>query len=197
MSTTMTTTRRALVVLLLPLSLAALAACGNDDTESATADTAPVSTETTQAPAPKDVTITAVDYSFEGVPASVATGTQLSIRNESDVELHEVLAFRVPDGDDRSLADLMALPQAELTGLLGAPRAVLAQAPGSTEVIHAVGDGRLTEPGRYVLMCAIPLGADPEEYLAAAAASPGGPPQGVAGGPPHLVAGMVAELTVE
>jgi hypothetical protein len=74
---------------------------------------------------------------------------------------------------------------------------VLLQPPGSDEQIVAVGDGTLTEPGRYVLMCFIPTGADPDEYLAAAAASDGEAPTGVAGGPPHVVNGMYAELQVE
>ncbi|MEQ9161428.1 MAG: hypothetical protein RLN74_01900, partial [Ilumatobacter fluminis] len=63
--------------------------------------------------------------------------------------------------------------------------------------IEAVGDGTLSEPGRYVLMCFIPIGADPDEYLAAVAAAGGGKPDGVAGGPPHFTAGMYAELVVE
>jgi hypothetical protein len=46
-------------------------------------------------------------------------------------------------------------------------------------------------------MCFIPTGADPDEYLAAAAASEGEAPTGVAGGPPHFVNGMYAELQVD
>jgi hypothetical protein len=46
------------------------------------------------------------------------------------------------------------------------------------------------------VMCAIPTGVDPEEYLAAAAGAAGGPPD-VAGGPPHFTHGMAAELIVE
>jgi hypothetical protein len=57
------------------------------------------------------------------------------------------------------------------------------------------GTGTLSEAGRYALICVIPTGADPDEYLAAAAASEGGPPD-VEGGPPHIVQGMFAELTV-
>ncbi len=59
-----------------------------------------------------------------------------------------------------------------------------------------VGDGTLNEPGRYLILCAIPTGADPAEYLAAAAASNGEPPQ-VAGGAPHLAHGMIDDLIVE
>ena len=64
------------------------------------------------------------------------------------------------------------------------------------EQIAAVGDGTLAEPGRYLLLCSIPTGVDPGDYLRAAAESAGGPPD-VAGGPPHFVNGMFAELIVE
>jgi hypothetical protein len=53
----------------------------------------------------------------------------------------------------------------------------------------------LSEPGRYAVICAIPTGADPAEYLEAAAEAEGGPPE-VAGGPPHLAMGMYGEVTV-
>jgi hypothetical protein len=63
-------------------------------------------------------------------------------------------------------------------------------------VIKAVGDGTLTEKGRYAVICAIPVGADPAAYLAAAQSSQGGPPN-VPGGPPHLTQGMFGEITVK
>ena len=74
------------------------------------------------------------------------------------------------------------------------PATVLLAEPGG-EQIPAVGDGTLTEPGRYLILCAIPTGVDPAVYLKAAAESAGGPPQ-VEGGPPHVVNGMFAEVTV-
>ena len=62
------------------------------------------------------------------------------------------------------------------------------------EQIATVGDGTLTEPGRDLAICVIPTGADPGEYLDAAATSEG-PPQ-VAGGPQHVANGMYALLAV-
>jgi hypothetical protein len=90
----------------------------------------------------------------------------------------------------------VALPEAELGAIIGAaePATVLLAEPGG-EQIPAVGDGTLTEPGRYLILCAIPTGVDPAVYLKAAAESAGGPPQ-VEGGPPHFVNGMFAEVTV-
>jgi hypothetical protein len=164
------------------------AACGDDDSVAA-ADPTSV---TEVAATPDEVVVGLVDYGFEDLPATVEAGTRFAIHNESATELHELVAFRVPDGDDRSVGELLAAADG-----FGAPAMVLLQAPGSDETITAVGDGTLSEPGRYVVLCSIPTGADPAEYLAAAAESQGGPPQGVAGGPPHLVHGMVGELVVE
>lgn len=140
------------------------------------------------------ITIEGVDYGFADVPESVPAGTKLGFSNTSSAELHELVAFRV-DGD-ATLAQLLELPPAELEATLGAPVTVMLQPPGAPDIIMAVGDGTLAEAGRYVLMCFIPIGADPAEYLAAAEAAGGKKPEGVAGGPPHFTAGMVAELTV-
>ena len=71
----------------------------------------------------------------------------------------------------------------------------LSRAPGEAG-FPVVGDGTLTEPGRYAIICSIPIGADPAEFLAAAQESTEGPPQ-VAGGPPHFTSGMYGELVVE
>ena len=46
----------------------------------------------------------------------------------------------------------------------------------------------------FLLLCAIPTGADPQQYLEKAATSDG-PPQ-VDGGPPPFVNGMVDDLVV-
>ncbi len=209
----------------LPLLLATssvLAACGSDgddaDGAPSTTAAAPTTThvhtpETTATPVPDTttpdtatpdtvgvpglVTITASNYAFEDVPANIPVGSTLAIKNVAKAELHEIVAFRLPDSETRTVGELMALPPDELTAAFGGPpRIVMLQMPGSSDIIRPVGDGTLGEPGRYVIICGIPTGADPVEYLTAAAASPGGPPQGVAGGPPHLVHGMYAEFTV-
>ena len=76
----------------------------------------------------------------------------------------------------------------------GAPALVIVAGPNGGEQIVAEGDGTLSEPGRYAIVCFIPTGADPEAYFAAAATADG-PPQ-VEGGAPHLAHGMYAELLV-
>ena len=146
------------------------------------------------APASADVEL--ADYSFVGLPDELAAGATLTIDNTSDSELHELVAVRLPDDEERTAEELLALPPGELGAFFPGVATVMLQAPGSDETIVAEGDGTLPDAGRYLFLCAIPTGADPGEYLAAAAEAEGGPPQGVAGGPPHFVNGMWAEVTV-
>jgi hypothetical protein len=142
------------------------------------------------------LTIELSDYTFGELPESVPAGTKLAVKNIAEGELHEVVAFKIHDGEDRSAEELLALPEEELLASVGPmPTTVLLAAPGEPQ-IEALGDGTLAEPGRYLLLCGIPTGIDPEVYLAAAAEAAGGPPN-VAGGPPHFMNGMFAELVVE
>ncbi len=153
------------------------AACGDEPVEHATAGVL-------------DVTLS--DFSFGELPDDVAAGTRLRIDNASTTELHELVAVRLADGDTRSVDEIVASGLEEVLAA-GPPAAVLLAAPGG-EQIDAVGDGVLAEPGRYLLVCAIPTGANPEEYLTAAATSDG--PPHVDGGPPHFVNGMADVLAV-
>ncbi len=159
---------------------AALTGCGSDDAD---ADDPPGTVE-----------IAAIDYAYVDVPESVPAGTTLAMRNDSDVEAHEVVAIRLPDDESRSVAELVQLPPQELGAFFPGVATVLVAGPGDAGVA-VEGTDVLSEPGRYALICVIPTGADPAEYLAAAAAAEGGPPE-VAGGPPHIVEGMFAELRV-
>lgn len=162
----------------------ALTACGDDGND-----------QTAEVAAPADDSVVEVvmyDYGFKGLPDEVDAGTRIAVSNESGAEIHEFVAFRLADDETRSAADILAGDLGPILGG-GEPAAVLLAAPGG-EQINAVGDGVLTEPGRYLILCFIPTGADPEEFLAAAATSDG-PPQ-VDGGPPHAMQGMFAELVV-
>jgi hypothetical protein len=186
---------RALLALLLVLGLAG-AACGDDDDDTAT-DTTLDETTTTEADAgDQTVDVVAVDYAFEGLPASASAGTRLTLKNESAAEVHEIVAVKLPDSETRPAADLVKLPEAELGALAGGEPAMVLVAPPGQAGFAAVGDGTLAEAGRYLLLCFIPTGADPAEYIAAAQTATDGPPQ-VAGGPPHFTAGMFGEITVE
>ncbi len=144
---------------------------------------------------PGIVEVTLADYKFESVPASVPAGTKFTVANESVAELHEMVVVPLADDETRTLAELKELPMEELFGIVGEPAAVLLAPPGG-EQIAAVGDGTVTEPGRYLVVCVIPTGVEPQVYLEAAAKSNGAPPQ-VEGGPPHLMNGMMTEVVVE
>ncbi len=185
----------------------ALSACGDDadgaDDSDASAPVetgAPVETATTDDTETDDTAaddtagvlqVEMHDFHYGNLPDEVPAGTRIEVSNVSDSEIHEFVAFRLADDDDRLMADIIGDLEALLTS--GPPTAVLLAPPGG-EQIAAVGDGTLAEPGRYVIVCVIPTGADPGEYLAAAAESDG-PPQ-VDGGPPHVMNGMYAELIV-
>lgn len=186
------------LVLLASAVVLSAAACGDDDsTTRAAADAATTSTAEEPTRGAGVVEVTLVDYAFKGLPGRVAAGTRLAIANDAPTELHELVAIRLPDGEERSVQDLLELPEAELGPLLGAgPPAVVLLAPPGGDQIAVVGDGTLSEPGRYLVMCSIPTGVAPDVYLAAAAASGGEAPK-VDGGPPHFVHGMASELVVE
>jgi len=191
---------------IVPLAIAgavalSLAACGDD--EEAASDTtaaAPATSaapDTTMAMEAQLVTVEGVDYAFENLPESVAAGTKLEFTNASEAEVHELVAIRLPDEEARPVAELIQLPEEEIDAIVGdtMPAVVLVAPPGEAGMA-AVGDGTLTEPGRYAVLCFIPIGADPDEFMAAMQSESSGPPQ-VDGGPPHVTAGMYAELVVE
>jgi uncharacterized cupredoxin-like copper-binding protein len=165
-----------------------LVACGDGET---------IATPAAGAQVEVAVEVVAVDFEFRDLPATVPAGTRFTLTNQAPSELHEIVAVRLPDDEERSVADLFELPPNELASMMatGGPDLVIL-APPRGEAVVAVGDGTLTEPGRYAFMCFIPTGVDPDAYLAAAAASEGGPPR-LEGGPPHVAHGMFAEVLVE
>src|SRR5690606_22129873 len=142
----------------------------------------------------------AVDYGFEGLPETVEAGSTITMTNASEAEVHELVAFLLPEDETRSAEELLALPEEEQAALIGEapPALVLVAMPGTgpEENIVAVGDGTLTQAGRYLVACFIPVGADPEAFLEAAQAS-GDEPPATEGGAPHFTEGMFAEVTVE
>lgn len=164
-----------------------LAGCGDDGPASKTAPAGKASSEV--------VTVAAVDYQFRAVPAEVPAGTRVALANESRREVHELAAMRLPDGETRSASQLLALPEAELRAVLSGPPAAVLVAPPGEAGFATLGDGTLTQPGRYLFVCFIPTGADPAAFLAAARSSGDAPPS-VPGGPPHFTSGMYAEVTV-
>ncbi len=184
--------------------LLALTACGDDTTDAAVATTVedaspstqPVTTDAlpTEPNEASAVEIAMADFGYGGIPDVIAAGTEIKVRNDSETELHEIVAVRLPDGDDRPIADIVDTDLEQLLSA-GPPALVVLAEPGSDVNIVPVGDGALHEPGRYLLICAIPTGVDPATYLKAAAESNGQKPD-VDGGPPHFVHGMYADIEV-
>lgn len=153
-------------------------------------------TTTSLASAPMVVEVELADFSFDGLPASVPAGTRLTVTNSSPVELHKLSALPLPPGEDRSVEELLALPGAEQAAILRVtPATVLVAGPGGPQVAE-IGDGTLTVPGRYLLICAVPVGLDPDEYLDALAGD-GRRPRVSGDGAPHFRLGMVADIVVE
>ena len=167
-------------------------------TEPATATETTESTATatgTTAAEGETVEITGVDYAFEGVPETAEVGTELTFTNASEVEAHEMLMFQLPEGETRTVEELLALPETEAQEIVGPPIGVAVALPGEDgEVVE--GELVAAEAGRYVLLCFIPTGADPEA-IAEAMQNPTGEAPQVEGGPPHAAQGMYAEFTVE
>ena len=141
--------------------------------------------------------VVAGDYAFDGVPRSVAAGTRFSLTNVSDTEVHDFVALKVPEGETRSVEQLVALTPEERDAIFGngRPALVLVSMPGSDITLAAFGDATIAAPGRYVAMCLVPTGADPQNYVEAVLETGDG--QEVEGGPPHVSLGMYAEFTVE
>ncbi|MBT8198086.1 MAG: hypothetical protein KJP12_02920 [Acidimicrobiia bacterium] len=173
----MTTIRSVTALLVIALLAVSVAGCGEDEVLAASGT----------------IEVTAIDYGYVDLPPVVKAGSTFTLKNVSGTELHEFVALRLPDSETRTVEQLVADP-ASLEALFPNVATVVI-APPNEDGFAVEGTGVLTEPGRYAIICAIPTGADPGEYLAAAAEAEGGPPQ-VDGGVPHFVSGMYAEVTI-
>ena len=126
--------------------------------------------------------IVAVDYAYEGVPETMASG-QVGLRmdNQGD-EVHEAVIFRINDDVDMSMQELLELPEEEAQTNVEFQGATFAP-PGqaSSTVVDL-------EPGRYALICFVPVGTTSMDALESDA-----PPEGQ----PHFTQGMVTEFRVE
>ena len=181
---------------------AALAACTSSESTDTDTDStaepaaAPGSEAESEAPQAADsVEITGVDYGFEGFPETLAVGTELTFTNGSDAEYHEMAVMRINDDETRSVDELLALGDEAMASMTFV--GVAAAAPGEDGTVID-GDLTLTEAGRYVATCFIPVGADPEvvEKAFSGGGEQDGPPD-LGDGAPHAMEGMIAEFVVE
>jgi hypothetical protein len=125
----------------------------------------------------QDVTATAVDYGYTGVPATLEAGpTVFVIDNQSAAgEAHEIGVARIADGVTETAEQLLALPEEEAFTKLEVSGGAFAPAGGTSGVSLDLA------PGRYLYACFIPTGSIGEE-------------EGT--GAPHFTAGMWGEFTV-
>ncbi|MBA2634263.1 MAG: hypothetical protein H0U86_14910 [Chloroflexi bacterium] len=103
---------------------------------------------------PLEIKVIAEDYRYDGLPATLTIGTQLSLRNEG-AEPHELVLLRVSANTrieafvQLSQEDMLA--QSEMVGVLVAsPRRT------ADETIT------IEEVGLYVVVCFIPVGTESE-----------------------------------
>jgi uncharacterized cupredoxin-like copper-binding protein len=119
---------------------------------------------------------TAVDYGFEGVPAELSTGYHVVTFSNEGQEQHEMFALRFNEGTTETIEEILELPEDEAFGKITPINAAFAP-PGESETVS----WNLDEPGRYAILCFLPVGSVGETE---------------GDGPPHFTEGMVQEFTV-
>lgn len=120
--------------------------------------------------------VTAVDYGFDGVPDELPTGYHVVTFSNGGQEQHEMFALRFNDGTTESLEEIAELPEEEVFTKISPVNATWAP-PGGSDTVS----WNLSEPGRYAIVCFIPVGSVGETE---------------GDGPPHFTQGMVQEFTV-
>jgi hypothetical protein len=207
---------RVTLTLLASLSLIALGACGEDDETADGDDTTTTAIEEpgaevdqdgegedgppeanpcaegesgTFGPPPEEpaddatsVTITATDYEFAGWEELHNAGEYgITLVNEGE-ELHEMQLVRITDEQNRPIEELVDLNEEELEGVINQVAFSFACPGDAADPVAA----DMTEPGRYVMICFIPVGATPETSIEEFETLE----------PPHFAQGMVHEFEV-
>ncbi len=118
------------------------------------------------------VDVSGEDYRFLGVPRNIEQGPVSFEFTNKGKEPHELVLFRVNDGVEESVEDIVGLPQEEGMAKVTPVGGTFAP-PGEGE--YALVD---LKKGRYGVACFVPVGGGEE-------------------GPPHASRGMHAEFEVE
>lgn len=172
--------RRGIITLGLATGLAvSLAACGAGASSSPAASSAASGAASNAASGPT-IAVTGSDYKFDGLPAEVAKGSQLTFKNAATDEQHLLVVVRRNDDVTRDLEDLLKNgtegEQQSMTTQVGE----LEAAPGQA----ASGTITLDQPGQYLALCPIPVGS-------MASAGP------AADAMPHFMKGMYQVFSVK
>jgi hypothetical protein len=121
------------------------------------------------------VSVTAADYTFSGMPATLPAGlTKLKLVNSAPKEFHEVgIAPLTEAGAAMDVEDLLATPERKQAKLIDFSRTTGAYAePGG--VGYTITN---LQPGKYVYVCYVPV-------------------EGTNSGAPHYTKGMYGTFTV-
>lgn len=124
--------------------------------------------------------VTAKDFHFDGIPATLKAGKTAMLLTNEGVEMHEIGVLRKNEGTTESWEALLALPEEEAMQKATFLGNAFTPLPGSKGL--AVLD---LEPGDYAALCFIPIGTKVEG---------GEMTEGT--GAPHFTAGMIHEFSV-
>ncbi|MGH9156458.1 MAG: hypothetical protein ACRD1K_11635 [Acidimicrobiales bacterium] len=133
----------------------------------------------------RKVDVTAVDYGFQGVPATVAAGTTSFDLKNAGKEHHELALLKKKDGVTETFDQIFELPEEQgmtKVSFKGSDDGL----PGETG-LYVVEN---LDKGSYAIVCFLPVGSTPEAEKAAKASGK------ELQGPPHFTRGMKAEFTV-
>jgi hypothetical protein len=128
------------------------------------------------------VEISTQEYSFD-MPDEISSGTVLVKLSNEGNEVHEFVAFGIPEEETRSIEELLALPEEEAMTAVTPVTGFAFAVPGGT--FYTTYD--FETPGRHAGVCFIPVG------LTVDAAQSGDIPEDAA---PHFMEGMVQEFEV-
>jgi hypothetical protein len=101
------------------------------------------------------VDVTAREYAFSGIPATMPPGEASFNLDNRGGEVHELHLFKLDEGVG-TVAELLDLSQDEAAGRMESAGAAMAD-PGDSETLEAD-----LSAGRYAAVCLIPVGTKPE-----------------------------------
>ena len=128
--------------------------------------------------------VTAREYEFEGDLDGLQAGMNGLGFENGGTELHEMVLFRMNDDTTESIDELLALPEEEAEGKVTEAGGAFGF-PGDTDTLFVDLD-----PGRYAIVCFLPVGATPDNLEALESGE-------FDDAPPHFTQGMFREFTVE
>ncbi len=128
--------------------------------------------------------VTAREYEFEGDLDGLEAGMNGLGFENGGTELHEMVLFRINDDATESIDELLALPEEEAQGKVTDAGGAFGF-PGDTDTVFVDLD-----PGRYAIVCFLPMGATPDNMEALESGE-------FDDAPPHFTQGMFREFTVE